>query len=68
MPRTRSSANRHIAQAALSTTSVLRTQSKKKLNSLDQAGGVSHDGVKVVGAVVVDEAEGDLDALRIDEI
>ena len=46
---------------------VLRTQSKK-LNSLDQAGGVSHDGVKVVGAVVVDEAEGDLDALRIDEI
>ena len=41
---------------------------QKKLNSLDQAGGVSHDGVKVVGAVVVDEAEGDLDALRIDEI
>ena len=40
----------------------------EKLNSLDQAGGVSHDGVKVVGAVVVDEAEGDLDALRIDEI
>ena len=40
----------------------------EKLNSLDQAGGVSHDWVKVVGAVVVDEAEGDLDALRIDEI
>ena len=36
----------------------------EKLNSLDQAGGVSHEGVKVVGAV----AEGDLDALRIDEI
>ena len=35
---------------------------QKKLNSLDQAGGVSHDGVKVVGAVVVDKAEGDLDA------
>ena len=30
MPRTRSSAHRHVAQAAPSTTSVLRTQSKNK--------------------------------------
>ena len=40
----------------------------EKLDSFDQAGGVSHDGVKVVGGVVVDEAESYLDAFGVDKI
>ena len=40
----------------------------EKLDSLDQAGRVPHDGVKVVGGIVVDEAKSHLDALRIDEV
>ena len=40
----------------------------EKLDSLDQAGGVAHDRVVVVGVIVVDEAKGYLDALRVDKI
>ena len=40
----------------------------EKLDSFDQAGRVAHDGVVVVGGVVVDEAKGYLDALRVDKI
>ena len=40
----------------------------EELDSLDQAGGMPHDGVEVVGGVAVDEAESHLDALGVDEI
>ena len=40
----------------------------KKLDSLDQASRVPHDGVKVVGGVVVDKAESHLDALGVDKV
>ena len=40
----------------------------KQLDSLDQACWVAHERVEVVGGIVVDEAEGYLDALGVDEI
>ena len=40
----------------------------KQLDSLDQACWVAHKRVEVVGGIVVDEAEGHLDALGVDEI
>ena len=40
----------------------------EELDALDQASWVPHDGIKVVGGVVVDEPEGYLDRLRVQEI
>ena len=40
----------------------------EELNALDQAGRVAHDGVEVVGRVVVHEAEGHLDAVGVQKV
>ena len=40
----------------------------EELDALDQASWVSHDGIEVVGCVVVDEPEGYLDRLGVQEI
>ena len=40
----------------------------EELDALDQASWVPHNGTEVVGGVVVDEPEGYLDRLRVQEI
>ena len=40
----------------------------EELDALDQAGRMSHDGVEVVGRVVVHEAEGYLDAVGVQKV
>ena len=47
---------------------MLRLQSKAKLDALDQAGGVARQGVEFVCGVVVHEAKGNLDGLRVQKI